>query len=166
MEWPGKLEKSNFDASTNTIDTRSSVISQNGDFLTICNKHSIKNENFSEELKVNDKARTGLSQDEELKSVFFAFSHGYLNEMGINMMENLLNIAANNKIMNTKVHQESMATNESRTLVETNINKRVVTEHFIDNVYMEVEFYKWCKLLDWKLKYDDMRDVLQDLIKL
>ena len=163
------LKDSNFNVCTNTFGTRSSVISQNADFLTIRSKQSLKDEYFSEELKVNDAEDIKLNREAESKNKFFAFSHGYLNEMGINMMENLLNIAVNNKIMNQKSCNESLNSIKSKPSVENNLNYQQGTEIITKNdriVYMDVEFYKWCKLLDWKLNFVDMSDVFEDLVKL
>ena len=169
IEKKRNLKDSNFNVSTNTFGTRSSVISQNADSLTIRSKQSLKDEYFSEELKVNDEEVIKLNLEAESKNKFFEFSHGYLNEMVINMMEKLLNIAVNNKIMNQKSCNESLNSIKSKPSVENNLNYQLGTEIITKNdriVYMDVEFYKWCKLLDWKLNFVDMSDVFEDLIKL
>jgi len=170
-QWLVPLRNSNFSLNTNTIDTRcrstSSVVSQNGDFLTLQSKHSITTENFSEELKVNDNNKAELKIKEEIRDGFFAFSHCYLNEMGINMMDNLLNVAANSKIMNKQNHLSTIST-QNNLLNKSSINC-IGGESFLKNdkfVYMDVDFYKWCKLLDWKFSYNDMSDVIQDLIEI
>jgi hypothetical protein len=166
-QWLVPLRNSNFSVNTNTIDTRSSVVSQNGDFLTLQSKHSVKTEHFSDELKVNDNNKAELKIKEEIRDGFFAFSHGYLNEMGISMMDDLLNVAANSKIMNKQNHLSTISTQNN--LLNSSSNKCIGRESFLKNdkfVYMDVDFYKWCKLLDWKFSYNDMSDVLQDLIEI
>ena len=179
-DWKNKLMHTGCN-SMNTIDTRASMVSNGGDFLTIRSKHSINDEFFYndiEELKVNDKSDVELRKQvhAQVSDGLFAFSDGYLNEMGINMMDNLRNIAINSKLAeNTEVNdpesESKYETNNfsSNTFASTSFNKQGCLEATLNNdkfEYMDVGFYKWCKLLDWKLEFSDLSNVLDDLIQL
>ena len=180
-EWKNKLiNGSNGCAgnSMNTIDTRASMVSNGGDFLTIRSKHSINEDYFYndvEELKVNDRPDEELRKQAQAADGLFAFSDGYLNELGINMMDNLRNIAINSKISENDAENESKCeannfSTNTNTFASTSFNKQGCLDTTLNTnekfEYMDVGFYKWCKLLDWKLEYSDLSNVLDDLIKL
>ena len=148
VDWSNK----NMSMSSNTIET-------NGEFSTIRSKHSLR-EDYSysgadEGLQVNDRPN--------VNDGLFAFSDGYLNEMGIDMMDNLRSIAMNTNFVPTVKPHDELKFESVHFASDMSAASMIANEKF---VYMDVGFYKWCKLLDWKLEYKDLSSVFEDLAKL
>lgn len=169
--------------STNTIDTRASMLDSGsinrnlGDLLTIRSKHSINelNEalrNDQNELRINEDELNMFKNVVPIKTTgLFVYSSGYLNEMGINMMDNLRNIAISSNFMCEAKPNENPNMNHScnfnaNSLLTTSSSNQARPNYTNKFEYMDVDFSKWCDLLDWKLEFNHLSNVFDDLIQL
>lgn len=78
----------------------------------------------------------------------FVYSDNYLNQMGINMMDNIKSLNLNNP--------ESSLNNNNNNSVNIATN----------NEYIDLNYNKWSSLLNWKLDMTDFKDVLDELAQL
>ena len=133
--------------------------------VTIC-------EHSSNTLKLD--YATDMNQRIKQNSLF-AYSDGYLNEMGINMMDNLRSIVRDetqlapltvNFSQNPQACDKVCDTTQmplSATSHLLKISKQNLTNTFD---YMDLCVNRWCNLLDWKPEYNSLSNVLDDLIQL
>ncbi len=170
MSLPSRhITKLNGSLSANTMLTRASTstdtnILNSRDFN---NKHSMMNNSIHNNCNYHDcnlESLTGLKvneivQDQEfilqdhvvVSDVasnncgrLFAFSDNYLNQMGINMMDNIKTFNINNTELPPHSNNNSATNNE----------------------YIDLNYNKWSSLLNWKLDIKDFKNVLDELAQL
>lgn len=184
-----KAKNLNSASSTNTIDTRASIVIGDPKLIENCFSHrdlfTIRSKNLLSHEDDNQNCEryfeicpVAMQKDHnnlinaENEAKMFTFSTGYLNQMGINVMDDLKNLVNSdpNKINsneNNLIHsllRFEMTKNQNNQL-ESNVNLRFSSKSQKSD-YLDVPIDTWCNLLDWKLEFDSISNVLGDLVNL
>lgn len=138
-----KAKSINSALSTNTLDTRTSVLLDKDLF-------TVQKSNFHNYFDLT------ANQNEEN---MFSFSTGYLNQMGISVLEDLRNL------VDTNGNSNGMAQNNQGQTVDVNC-LRINSQNVLRNDYMDVSMGRWCSLLDWKVEFRSISNVLDELAQL